>query len=182
MQFVKKLDKYQYKGNACYNLGGGIKVNEKKINEKKRLLEKNYETKKIDYYYKKIFQEYTEIERLLLISETSEKIRKMKVKERKRNRMFLSIVLIIVSLCIIVIVEVKSLLGFLEPLGGFLYILLMLLILGFLLFFNMHNSDKDTSENYPNDERIIISIELSENKIKSYRHKISKSNKKIEKQ
>lgn len=157
-------------------------MDETKINEKKELLEKNMNQKKIDYYYKKIFQEYNEIEKLLLISKTSEKIRKMKVKERKRNRMFLSIVLILVSLGIIVAVEVKSLLGFLEPLGGFLYISFMLFILGFLMLFNMHNSDKDTSEKFPNDKRIIISIELSENKIKSYRHKINKSNEKIEKQ
>lgn len=155
-------------------------MNEKKIKEKKELLEKNYESKKIDYYYKKISLEYNEIKRLLLISETSEKIRKMKVKERKRNRVFLSIVSILVSLGVILIVEVKSLLGFLEPVGGFLYILFMLFILGFLIHFNIHNSDKDTSENYPNDERIIISIELSEHKIKSYRHKINKSKNKIE--
>ena len=154
-------------------------MDETKINEKKESLEKSYEMKKIKYYKKIILQEYYEIERLLLISETSEKIRKMKVKERKRNRFFLSIVLILVLLGIIVVVEVNSLLGFLEPLGGFLYILLILFISGFLMLFNMNSSYKDTSVNYPNDVRILLSIELSEKNIKSYRRKISRSKKKL---
>lgn len=154
-------------------------MNKTKINTNKEALEKEYEMKKIKHYKKIIHQEYNEIERLLLISETSEKKRKMTVKKRFRIRMFLSIVLILLSVGVIVVVEVNSLLSSFEPLGAFLYLTIMLYISGFLTIFNMKSLDKDTTINYPNDRWILLSIESSENKIKSYRNKISNSKKKL---